>query len=168
MVWGAVPAFSGCWDYMANVEWKISPFGTTGQHFSWRFRRWYAKVCQFTSCIHPSFVGVTVVTKTVSKQALQVSIYDLCIIYCFFISDSNSCSTSIDSRSRPTWSKRKRKTWSLPFHWGTDSSGCGENQDKSYHLKGFSPQITMVLGLWQSSSNFSCWMCTHGQTSALP
>lgn len=115
MVWGAVPAFSGCLDYMANAEWKISLFSPTGQQFSWRFRRWYAKLCQVASYIDHHFVRVMLVIKMVSKQAVQVSIYDLCITSCFFISDSSNCVTSIDSRSRPT--QNKRKNWSLPFHW---------------------------------------------------
>lgn len=127
---------------MANAEWKISPFGITGQQFPWRFRMWYAKVCHFRLNIHPNFVKVMLVIKIVSKQALQVSIYDLCITYCFFISDSSNCFASIDSRSRPTQSKRK--TWS--FHGGIDSSSCGQNQAQSYHLKGFSPQMAVLLG----------------------
>lgn len=47
------------------------------------------------------------VIKMVRKQAVQVSIYDLCATYCFFISDSSSYIASIDSRPRPTQSKRK-------------------------------------------------------------
>lgn len=56
----------------------------------------------------PSFVRVILVIKMVSKKAVQVSIYDLCPTYCFFfISDGSSCIASIDSRPRPTQSKRK-------------------------------------------------------------
>lgn len=45
--------------------------------------------------------------KMLSKQAVQVSIYNLCITYFFYILDSSSCIASIDSRPRPTGSKRK-------------------------------------------------------------